>query len=240
MEKSASKQYRWLAILAGILLLVSIKPDVQNALRYIRDILDFGDYFDFKDWINYLSLILSSLLALIGSLVAAIGLFSAKKAAQNTGYLLLAGSFIISVLLNTVLSFIAFYYRPSVTHYITWALWLLPWLLLALANKNSSKGPAIAACVIVLGRFVYQLAILHVSASPSWLCNTLASALAAVYVLLTCKNTTPVKAQKAAAAAPARSQADTIEKLVSLKDLLDSGIISKEEFELKKQQLLNK
>ena len=108
-------------------------------------------------------------------------------------------------------------------------------------KKNTSKYVIVSVVLFLIGNIANQIAFLTDKLSIIWALKDFVSA--ASPVLLACivmENVPQVQTTKMVKKSPQIAKSDNrIEELTKLKDLLDVGAITQEEFDAKKKQLLN-
>ena len=108
-------------------------------------------------------------------------------------------------------------------------------------KKNTSKYAIVSVVLFLIGNIANQIAFLTDKLSIIWALKDFVSA--ASPVLLACivmENVPQVQTTKMVKESPQIAKSDNrIEELTKLKDLLDVGAITQEEFDAKKKQLLN-
>ena len=220
MENSNRKQYRTLGIVSGILLLLNAGTAVINSL------LPMLKHFFYAAYAPNLLSLLFHIILFVGSIVAVIGLFSSKKTVQSIGFLLMASSGLVQL--------VQIIWGINIIYPLTM---LAAWGMLSLANKQKSRSFACIALVVLAGRFAFQISQ-HIAFTFSFAIIVISYVLTAIYVLLACPAESAKKAVPVSATASGASPADAADKLLTLKGLLDKGVITQEEFDAKKKQLL--
>jgi len=220
MENSNKKQYRTLGIVSGILLLLNAATIAINSL-----FPSFQRFLNNAYFLHLLSLAFYIIL-FIGSIVAAIGLFSSKKTVQSIGFLLMASSALVQL--------VQIIWGINIIYPLTM---LAAWGMLSLANKQKSRSFACIALVVLAGRFAFQISQ-HIAFTFSFAIIVISYVLTAIYVLLACPADSAKKVAPVSANVSGTSPADAADKLLTLKGLLDRGVITQEEFDAKKKQLL--
>ena len=121
---------------------------------------------------------------------------------------------------------------------------LLGYVLIALAiqdKKNTSKYVIVSVVLFLIGNIANQIAFLTDRFSIIWALKDFVSVVSPI--LLACivfENIPQAQTTKTVTQSPQITKSDNrIEELTKLKDLLDAGAITQEEFDAKKKQLLN-
>lgn len=108
-------------------------------------------------------------------------------------------------------------------------------------KKNTSKYVIVSVVLFLIGNIANQIAFLTDKLSIIWALKDFVSV--ASPILLACivlENTLQAQTAKMVKQPTKTAKSDNrIEELTKLKDLLDTGVISQEEFDAKKKQLLN-
>lgn len=186
-----------------------------------------------------------SLLVLIGSFLIAVSLFT------SIPILTTAGSALCLVTAARALILYIGYIRDDgiPKRYLLYAImFLVIWLLLFIAgiNTKSTKSIGIVAGVIAAARFVAIIIGNLVDTGSVRLAFTdilsyLVVSIGALLIGLSAENSAVRKGGAVASSNKAKIQQgsdNVIERLTKLKALLDNGIITQEEFEMKKKQIM--
>ena len=200
---------------------------ISIALQSFPLIVDFVDYWGSVEIMTTLFVIS----IFVGALLIAISMFS------NNYILLMVGAGMMALgSLNRVIAGGGFYR----------IFWVFANALLVVATFQRERAVKIGIISALLSIIAYiSAAIFHSSLSvlgSAIFTDTDTTVLDLVRPLLVClvlQNTPQAEAAKISKPATAPKASNRIEELTKLKDLLDAGAITQEEFDAKKKQLLN-
>ena len=132
----------------------------------------------------------------------------------------------------------------NIVNIFSFVLLLLGYVLIVFAvqdKKNASKYAIASVVLFLIGNIANQIAFLTDKLSIIWALKDFVSV--ASPILLACivlENTPQAQTTKTVKQPTKTAKSDNrIEELTKLKDLLDTGVITQEEFDAKKKQLLN-
>jgi len=232
------KNHYTLGLISGILFLIYMLLNISN---HFNIIIDFFEYISGSMILPFLA----SLVFIVGFAVLVVCLL-VKKQNPKIGIILLLvyaamdfvrftarnASFAIEVLADGEVFLLVLIF--------TFLLDVLYWLFLLLCVSKGKRGPGYAAAAVCLVNavlsFFIKAGVVFVLGQVALIAAAVLLAAASEYIY---ENSKLPKTVPAASANPAVSTEDVATKLLKLKELRDNGIISQEEFEDKKKQIIN-
>lgn len=219
-------------LVAGILFSVYALLSLRGTfMAFIYSFDDLIDYFNFYRIFYFLS----NAIGLIALILVPVAFFIKKDNLKCLGFALFCARYIIGLLYNSF--FLSFFGSLLLT-----VLNVLPFVLLTIALFKHSKKlcfAAGAACVVcfigriflrIFGPITFHTVLLMLIMAVA--CIITGYTINESSIGATNKVNTKKELQKHT------NPTDTIERLTKLKALLDSGLISQEEFDAKKNQLM--
>lgn len=175
----------------------------------------------------------------LGAVIMAVSMFLGMRQIFIVGTGFRAVSCLIRLLASQEFSS-----RKNIVSIFSLVLLLLGYVFIALAiqdKKNASKYEIVSVALFLIGCVLEQIAFVKEAASIIWALQNFVRV--ASPILLACivfENIPQAQTTKMVKQPTKTAKSnDRIEELTKLKDLLDTGVITQEEFDAKKKQLLN-